>query len=686
MVRLTVDREYFNKTLKKMESDWRRYGRQMSLSGLQLTRSLTLPILGIGAAAIKSFADFERLETALTQTVGSAAQAAIEMKALAEIAKQPGIGYEQALEAATGLRAMGESAEFTQATLSGFAKAVALSGGTAENFSSVLVQMRQTLAKGFLDQQSFRIIQEQIPKALEVMRERFGTTSLEAIRASYSARQFWEIMIQGMNALPEPTETTANALNNFGTEIKKSMAELGGAIVTSTGFNEILGKVSGYVETLTGRFADMSTEGQKSVITLALIGAGLGPLAQFIGNISVAGALLPAAIKNIAKLVSHLKPLVLYLTRLSTLGVTVVAGIVAFSEEIAGFARIARYTGNMVIPGLSGAWVELFDAITKAKNALYQFLGLQKLLGGGKGESKSVTNDGYFFGQEWMRPAPSGYPAGTEPYVPTPVTPKPDQNKEAIDKAGLTSLANLRNITDLLTPLRQVSADVLPGINTQLDYMSEITERARASAGEFADQFVQNWQHIGEWVDLGISAFQEFGDIVGQSFADIANGQKSFAEALGSAWDNIKKRVVQALAAMIAKALAAIAVFAVLRALSGGIGALAGTASGLLQMLGGLKGLLGTFTGLPLGKPTAKGGIFYGPSNRLVGEYPGARGNPEVVAPLDKLKSMLGGGVGGGMELTTRVSGNDLLLVLSRANFNRSASASKGGWGVSLSN
>jgi len=40
----------------------------------------------------------------------------------------------------------------------------------------------------------------------------------------------------------------------------------------------------------------------------------------------------------------------------------------------------------------------------------------------------------------------------------------------------------------------------------------------------------------------------------------------------------------------------------------------------------------------------ASGGIVSGPTNALIGEYAGARNNPEVVAPLSKLKSMIGGG------------------------------------------
>jgi hypothetical protein len=55
----------------------------------------------------------------------------------------------------------------------------------------------------------------------------------------------------------------------------------------------------------------------------------------------------------------------------------------------------------------------------------------------------------------------------------------------------------------------------------------------------------------------------------------------------------------------------------------------------------------------------ADGGIVSGPTLGLVGEYPGARTNPEVIAPLDKLRSMLGGQ---SVQVTGRLSGRDILL------------------------
>jgi hypothetical protein len=86
--------------------------------------------------------------------------------------------------------------------------------------------------------------------------------------------------------------------------------------------------------------------------------------------------------------------------------------------------------------------------------------------------------------------------------------------------------------------------------------------------------------------------------------------------------------------------------------------------------MSGMDVFSGLFTqGMGLGtmafpaKKFANGGVISGPTMGLMGEYPGAANNPEVVAPLDKLKSMIGGGGGG----TFVLRGQDLLLSVNRA-------------------
>lgn len=65
----------------------------------------------------------------------------------------------------------------------------------------------------------------------------------------------------------------------------------------------------------------------------------------------------------------------------------------------------------------------------------------------------------------------------------------------------------------------------------------------------------------------------------------------------------------------------------------------------------------------------ADGGIVSGPTLGLMGEYPGASTNPEVIAPLDKLqKLMKPSDSGGGFVASTHISGRDLAIVLERYN------------------
>ena len=63
----------------------------------------------------------------------------------------------------------------------------------------------------------------------------------------------------------------------------------------------------------------------------------------------------------------------------------------------------------------------------------------------------------------------------------------------------------------------------------------------------------------------------------------------------------------------------------------------------------------------------AEGGIVSGNTVVQVGEYPGASTNPEVIAPLDKLRSMIGGGMGGGVQVHGVIRGRDIFLTNERA-------------------
>ena len=78
-------------------------------------------------------------------------------------------------------------------------------------------------------------------------------------------------------------------------------------------------------------------------------------------------------------------------------------------------------------------------------------------------------------------------------------------------------------------------------------------------------------------------------------------------------------------------------------------------------------GMIAAMVGIMLGLPKfADGCIAYGPTLGLFGEYSGAQNNPEVVAPLNKLRSLIepAGGVGG--DVVFRIEGRTLVGILNK--------------------
>ena len=148
-------------------------------------------------------------------------------------------------------------------------------------------------------------------------------------------------------------------------------------------------------------------------------------------------------------------------------------------------------------------------------------------------------------------------------------------------------------------------------------------------------------------------------DAVGNSlinaFTSLAQGGDFFKSLIQS----LKKLAIQ-----LAATAAAAAILNILLPAFGGSGALAA---------GGMKGFKAIFGQLSGGAvPFANGGIVSTPTLGLVGEA-STRNNPEVIAPLNKLKGMIGQGsqkveVGGEF----RLQGQDLVVALQRANKNRS--------------
>ena len=89
---------------------------------------------------------------------------------------------------------------------------------------------------------------------------------------------------------------------------------------------------------------------------------------------------------------------------------------------------------------------------------------------------------------------------------------------------------------------------------------------------------------------------------------------------------------------------------------------------GPILAIAAIASVMAAMMAIPKPKAFANGGIVYGNTFAQVGEYAGAANNPEVIAPLNKLKTLIQPAAGFGGEVTFRIEGNALIGLLNKVN------------------
>ena len=682
-LKLGIDVSDLDKELGKVERSMSRFGSKMQNIGTTLTQSLTLPIIALGAASLKSFADIEKLQNGLIAIMGSSEDAAVEMEKLRKVAENPGLALPEVVKASASLQSVGMNADAARETITQFGNAVARAGGGAEQFDGVVLALSQISAVGKVTQEDLNQIKERLPEFARVMKEEFGVVTAEGIRElGISSEEFIQRSVGALGNLERANGGLANTFDNLKDNVSASLAELGKAINETLNLEAVAVALSAGLQRLVDGFKSLNPETQGFIVKAGLLVAALGPAIFIVGKlITTFGALIGTTrlimttVKNLSTVISGAFAKIL--ANPAILGVTLAIAAVgaialyvydnwkAFSDN---FKNIWINIKNSVMQGVTFVLGKL-DSLQKALGLdLFDLSGMTKYQEEQRivaAEFKTIgeTVDslkGKFKSLFMAAPGKGTGGGGTE-----------GTGELVFGDGGAPTGGGTGGGVRGLMP----STNLLPSLNllpTQLDSATASTQRLKSEQealnqattkvnSNFKEQLTQiellklsfdqlntGLKNIieGTLQDMAVA----FGETLGQSLAGASFDIRSVIGPLADALIQFGKLAVQV-------GIAALGIKAALKSLNPAIAIAGGIA--LIA--------LGTFVKSKLAAPAlAEGGLATGPTMALVGDNRNARVDPEVIAPLSKLKSMMGDmGIGGTLE--TRISGNDLIILLNRS-------------------
>ena len=578
-----ADFKGFDKAVKNATKKLDRFSRNANRLGNQLSTNLTLPILAVGAGAIKLASDFEESLNKVNVSFGESS------KEVQEFAKTTidsfGIAEGSALEMASLFGDMGTSMGLTQKQAAGMSTSLVGLAGDLASFKNIRIDVAQTaLASIFTGEteslKKLGVVMTEANLKQFALEQGITKTIKQMSQAEKVQLRYNFVMAQSKNAIGDFARTSDGVANST-RSLQESVKELGEQFG-----KELLPLASDVIKTLRGivdRMRSMSDENKKLAINIALVTAALGPL-----------------IKALASLSTLIKNLIIFIPKLYAVlmgPVGLIAGFVAL------FIKLDE--GDGIISNLKKGFNQLKTAIfgvneeaKKLDTSLMEKIGatdpsdIRKRMMGAFG---SGTKFGDF---DLGKPKPKPRPKGT-----------------------------------MMAPM-----DLLPlqKLNVELDKLPEKLKNVEAPLRKMT----QAQKELN-------AATQLFGDVMFNAMMDAANSQEGF---FSSFVENMKKAIKQLLIQL--------AVMTAINILLGGKGmTLSKAFSAAKTSILGLQ----------------SGGLVTGPTMALVGEGAGTNAsNPEVVAPLDKLKGMINGSNGSQqIEVFGRISGNDIFISNQRGGLGR---------------
>jgi len=619
----------FDKALGKSMSKLNRFGRNTKRIGRDLTRSLTMPLAGLGVAAVKSAADLEALETSFISLTGGAEQAAAMMKNLNEFTAKTPFQIEAVAKSARQLIASGTGIEDVNTQLQFLGDIAATSGSSIDEIAAIFAKVN---AKGKVELENLNQLAERgipiftaLADATGLPADKLGAGRVSVEEFNTVLKSFAEEGGFAAGAMERLSETAAGKFSTALDNLK-----LAGAALAADLLPVVKDLIDGFTVFLQ-RIQDLSPQAKEAILKVALLLGTTGPilmvLPNFIGGIDAA--------KDAFKLLNT--------TMLKN-----------------PFAAVAT--------AISLVTIALIGMHNATSNGSSKVDDLKKSLGGLDLEAQAMKIDAAMVSQR-------AYVAQLEAEKRKIMELAPHK-RSANSQAGrdLKKLEQALETANIdLQAMMTLEAGVASGLEGMADDAANAADAIEKEMARVKSSYMTAMQPltvevVTQDVKPALKKLKEGVTEFAQGLNEFEQSARNFAFSLQSAFEgvfssmiegtfNFRETMISTLKQIAVQAAALTAVFLVLSALTGG-------ATGVAEITGGKAGLkyfLAGGFGLPM---MADGGLFTGASLAMVGEGAGTSNiNPEVVAPLDRLQKMMGGAQ---VQVTGRISGRDILLTSER--------------------
>lgn len=326
-----------------------KYGKGLQDFGNKMTVGVTLPIVGLGAAMVKSAADMESMQQQLSTMLGSELEGAKMFDEIKTMAAKTPFGTKDLMSATNTMLGFGIAQEKVLPLMSQLGD---ISGGNAQRFQSLALAFSQVSSAGKLQGQDFLQMITAGFNPLEAIAKRTGKSVGYWKKEMSKGRVTVEMVEQAMKdatseggrfykMMDKQSLTALGQWSTFMDNLSNVLAEFG-KIILPVAING-LQKLSSALEWLNS----LPPGTKKFILILGGFAAVIGPLITGFGSLVVSiGALSTALMTLLAN------PVVLTIIAWTAVIAGIVAGIWALVKAIQALVKHFQHLKRMKIPSL----------------------------------------------------------------------------------------------------------------------------------------------------------------------------------------------------------------------------------------------------------------------------------------------------------------------------------------------